>query len=242
MNSSLPFDPDAVREAFFRDGYAVVTDVLSPDDVAQACELTDLLIERGQIRKGVGALIIDGAAKEPFFAELRERQPALALARTILGESIVHCGHTIIKCLKGQAHSRWHLDDFLECPSENGQPWTPPAGRMPVFWLSMQIALSDITGPEHGPTEVVPGSQCSGQLPPYNMSDTPDGAELPVFLGRGPEQIYCNAGDAYLFHHQVWHHGTTNQSERPRYLLQQQYGNEKMYYRFRWGTPVADSA
>jgi ectoine hydroxylase-related dioxygenase (phytanoyl-CoA dioxygenase family) len=42
----------------------------------------------------------------------------------------------------------------------------------------------------------------------------------------------CKAGDAYLFNHQLWHRGSTNRSDRRRYLMQNQYCRSWGPYRF----------
>jgi len=92
---------------------------------------------------------------------------------------------------------------------------------LPVLWLSVQIALSDISMLEDGPTEVVRGSHFSGRLP--------NDKENPTFEGRGAEPVYCRAGDIYLFNHQIWHRGRPNQSNRTRYLMQLQYARGDRY-------------
>jgi hypothetical protein len=88
---------------------------------------------------------------------------------------------------------------------------------MPVFWLTVQIALTDIAALEHGPSQYVPGSHYSGRNPPKDV-------ESPEFEGRGPLSMFCKAGDIYLHNPQCWHRGAPHDSDRVRYLLQQQYG------------------
>ena len=101
----------------------------------------------------------------------------------------------------------------------------PRIAPMPVFWLTLQFALSDIDSLEHGPTQFVPGSHYSGRRPPPG--------ENPAFEGRGPKSILCKAGDVYLFNHQCWHRGAPNLSDRTRYLMQIQYAQRWADRRFR---------
>ena len=95
---------------------------------------------------------------------------------------------------------------------------------MPVYWLTVQMALTDIERIEHGPTQYVPGSHYSGRNAPENGT--------PEFEGKGPESIYCKAGDIYLHDPQCWHRGAPNDSDRVRYLLQSQYGASWGFHRY----------
>jgi ectoine hydroxylase-related dioxygenase (phytanoyl-CoA dioxygenase family) len=108
-----------------------------------------------------------------------------------------------------------------------------------VFAVNVQIALTDIPSPEHGPTQVVPTSHRSGSRPP---------AQDPVFDGHGPLSILARAGDAYLQDSQVWHRGAPNLSERTRYLYQICFGRRMIaqrlypYLNYRAPDQVMDGA
>ncbi|MCA1596612.1 MAG: phytanoyl-CoA dioxygenase family protein, partial [Chloroflexi bacterium] len=103
-------------------------------------------------------------------------------------------------------------------------PRHDPRMRMPVLWMSIQIALSDLESDEYGPGQFVPGSHYDGHNPPPG--------ENPQFEGVGPVSVYCKAGDLYLQNHQCWHRGAPNLSDRTRYILQQQYGARWAVRRF----------
>jgi ectoine hydroxylase-related dioxygenase (phytanoyl-CoA dioxygenase family) len=107
------------------------------------------------------------------------------------------------------------VDDVLEFPLPEDIARFDPRIRMPVFWLTVQVALSDIETEAHGPTQFVPGSHYSGRRPPTQ--------ENPTFEGRGPVPVFCKAGDIYLTNHQCWHRGAPNQTERPRDLITNAY-------------------
>jgi ectoine hydroxylase-related dioxygenase (phytanoyl-CoA dioxygenase family) len=96
--------------------------------------------------------------------------------------------------------------------------------RMPVFWMTIQVALSDIDSLQHGATQFVPTSHYSGRPPQ---------SENPVFEGRSPISILCKAGDIYLTNHQCWHRGAPNQSDRTRYLMQLQFAQRWADARFK---------
>ncbi len=131
----------------------------------------------------------------------------------------------VIRNEPGQAISVWHVDDVLEFPLPEAIPRFDPRIRMPVFWLTVQCALSDIDTLEHGPTQFVPGSHYSGRRPPNQ--------EEPTFEGRGPQALFCKAGDIYLTNHQCWHRGAPNTSDRIRYVMQIQYAQRWADARFK---------
>ncbi|MDP6358151.1 MAG: phytanoyl-CoA dioxygenase family protein [Planctomycetota bacterium] len=235
-----------LRERFDRDGYALVRGVLSAEEVARAREITDAALKDpeinasgkiSQVRSSTVLRRMDEV--DPFIERLSEHDNVLPLARLVLGQAIAHCGHSIIIGEKDQGINTWHIDDVLQFPLDGGT-WDIATARMPVLWLTVQIALTDITEPEHGPTEVVPGSQFSGRLPPQDHEE-PDENSPPTWNGQGPVPIFCRAGDAYLFNHQVWHRGTLNRSDRPRYLLQQQYCQLWLWGRFRYSSRALSS-
>ena len=235
-------DQNELRARFDRDGYAIVRGVLSAEEVERARATTDTalndseIIASGkvsQVRSSTVLRRMDEA--DPFLERLSEHDNVLPLARLILGQDIAHCGHSIIIGEKGQGIDTWHIDDVLQFPLSDGESWDMATSRMPVLWLTVQIALTDITEPEHGPTEVVPGSQFSGRLPPQDHAE-PDEDSPPTCKGQGPVPIFCRAGDAYLFNHQVWHRGTLNRSDRTRYLMQHQYCQRWLWGRFRFSS------
>lgn len=200
----------AILDRFYRDGSVLVPGVFSAEECAHLRQLTDeaatktpSFIIRNPEEINVGFL-------EPFI-----REPIYSLVQKILGPDCRFCAQNVIRTSPGQAISHWHVDDFVEYPLPPDIPRWDARVRLPIAWLSVQVALSDILTPEDGPTEIVPGSQFSGR-------DSPK--ENPVWEGRGAEPILCRAGDIYIFNHQVWHRGRPNTGTRTRYLMQLQYG------------------
>lgn len=210
-----------VADRFFRDGIAVVRNVLS----AEECELlrhkTDEIFDdpatKEACRHGNELVISNPLLHDRIFAELFVREPILSLVEGVLGREARFCGQSVIRNPPGTAISTWHLDDcnMIDFPLPPDVPRNDARIRLPVYWLSVQIPLTDIDTIEDGPTEVVLGSHYSGRVP-----DTQDN---PQFDGQGPTPLFCKAGDMYLFNHQVWHRGGPNTSQRTRYLLQLQY-------------------
>lgn len=207
---TAPFSSTATKDIldrFYRDGCVLVPGVLGADECAKLRAITD------DIAKSDPSFIIrEPEEKNLAYVELFIREPILSLVRGILGPAARFCAANVIRNQPGQSISHWHVDDIVEYPLPPDVPrWPAP---LPLMWLSVQVALSDILTMEDGPTETVPGSQLSGR-------DCPK--ENPVFEGKKAEPIFCRAGDIYLFNHQVWHRGSPNTGKRTRYLMQLQY-------------------
>lgn len=198
-----------IVDRFFRDGNVIVPGVFSAEECAALRELTD------QIAKNSPSFVIRNPEEQDIaFARLFIREPILSLVQQILGPEARFCGQNVIRNQPGQSISHWHVDDKLEYPLPADVPRWDARVRLPLTWLSVQVPLSDITTREDGPTEIVVGSHYSGRVSPK---------ENPVFEGRGAEPVLCQAGDIYIFNHQLWHRGSPNTGPRTRYLMQLQY-------------------
>jgi hypothetical protein len=232
--SGEPFDEARTRAIltdFYRDGFVVVPGVLTSGEVEALRARTEALMADPALqgtqflRTAVTTQVLWYAhALDPIFGDLLVREPILSLVEAILGPEPRLCGQNVIRSRTGEGIATWHVDDMVEFPLPDEVPRHDPRLRMPVFWLTVQVALTDIDGAEHGPTEVVRGSHYSGRQP--------NDPARPSFEGRGPEPILCKAGDIYLLYHQTWHRGAPNQSDRTRYLLQSQYARRWATVRF----------
>jgi hypothetical protein len=223
-------DQERVLTDFSREGYSLIPGVLSADEVALLRDLADHFLDEGNLGpeyitpNGGTQVLRSTQALHQAFADMLVREPLLSLAEAVLGPNVAFCGQNVIRGGKGTGISVWHVDDLLEFPLPEDIPRHDARIRLPVFWFSFQIALSDIDSPENGPTEVVPGSHYSGRNVPK--------VETPTFEGKGPAPVLCKAGDVYLFNHQLWHRGSVNRSDRRRYLMQNQYCRAWGPYRF----------
>ena len=221
---------EPIIEEFFREGCVLVPGVLDAEDVAALRAKTDAFAADPNTpdrhRSFVGDTFVLRYCHEadPLFAEVAARESIVNLAAAVLQSGAVFNAMNVIKNEPGQAISRWHVDDLLELPLPDSIPRFDARIRLPVLWLTIQVALSDIDAIENGPSQFVPGSHYSGRRPPQGDS--------PTFEGRGPRNILCKAGDAYLFNHQCWHRGAPNLSDRTRYLMQLQYAQRWASRRF----------
>ena len=235
LESGEPFSAERNREIadeFAREGCVLVPGVLSPEEVQSLRERTDDYFRRRDeippqhVSTVYGAFVLRrGAELDPLFASVVTREPIQSLVAAVLGPRPRFNALNVIRNEPGQAISRWHVDDVLEFPLPESIPRFDSRMRMPVFWFTVQVALSDITAIEHGPTQYVPGSHYSGRHPA--------GQEDPVFEGQGPRAVFCRAGDIYFTNHQAWHRGAPNTSDRVRYVMQLQYAQRWADARFK---------
>lgn len=219
-NHPLPeAEVQEIMNRFHRDGFAVIKNVLSADECASLRTLTDEIAERPSVKEASQGWFVVRAPQDEHiaFARLFIREPILSLVQHILGPECRFAGQNVIRNQPGEAVSNWHVDDNnkLEHPLPPEIPRWPAGARLPLIWLSVQVALTDIETLDDGPTEIVPGSHYSGRLCP---------GENPVFEGQGVTPIFAQAGDIYLFNHQTWHRGRPNTGTKTRYLMQLQYG------------------
>ena len=220
-----------IAEEFFREGCVLVPGILTADEVAELRARTDYYFENRDtipsrhVSYVSGAFVLrNGADLDPLFQGMVAREPIPSLVAAVLGPNPAFNALNIIRNEPGQAISHWHVDDVVEFPLPEAVPRFDARMRMPVFWFTVQVALSDISTLEHGPTQYVPGSHYSGRRPPSQ--------EDPAFEGRGPTAMFCRAGDIYFTNHQAWHRGAPNTSDRVRYVMQLQYAQRWAAVRF----------
>lgn len=232
-----------VLDEFYREGISIVRDVLTPNEIGAIRDTTDRWIDSNLLthlaRPPSGTVWPDSLrftqSIDRLFCDMLVREPILSLVEAVLGTNAGFVGQNVIRSQKSSGISNWHIDDIVEFPLPPEIPRHDPRIRMPVFWFTIQIALSDIDAPEYGPTEFVPGSHYSGRHPPNIEMGEPM-----AFEGRGIQPVLVKAGDIYLFNHQLWHRGSVNHSDRTRYLMQSQYC--KAWGRSRFALPENNCA
>ncbi len=209
----------AMTEEFSREGCVVIPAIFTADEVAALRAKTDEYAlnpdPTSKHTSFAGTTFVLRYCHEidPIFQAMITRPTVLQIVEAVLGPKAQFNAMNVIRNEQGQAIARWHVDDVLEFPLPPEIPRFDARIRMPVLWMTVQVALSDIDQLEHGPTQYVPTSHYSGRKPPETLE----------FEGRGPESVFCKAGDIYLTNHQTWHRGAPNLSERVRYVMQIQY-------------------
>lgn len=225
VNASMPAlnpgDTQAIANQFFAEGCALISGVLTAEEVGALREKTDAYAADParplpHISHAGPVLVLRRCHEmDPVFAQMITHDAVRPIVEAILGREARFNAMNVIRNETGQAISHWHVDDVLEFPLPDEIARFDARIRMPVFWMTVQVALSDIDGVEHGPTQFVPGSHYSGR--------PPSSQDAPVFEGRGAVSVQCKSGDIYLTNHQAWHRGAPNVSDRTRYVMQIQY-------------------
>lgn len=230
--TTTTLQPDAlaaIADEFFREGGVHIPHILSADEVNALRAKTDEYAANPataskHLTYAANAFVLRYCHElDPLFNAMITHERIYKVAEAVLGPDARFNAMNVIRNGQGQAISRWHVDDVLEFPLPPDIPRFDARIRMPVLWMTIQVALSDIDTIEHGPTQFVPRSHYSGRLPPETLE----------FEGQGPQAVFCKAGDIYLTNHQTWHRGAPNLSERVRYIMQIQYAKRWADRRFR---------
>lgn len=205
-----------IVEQFYRDGYYFIGNVLSPEEIETMKEAMKEKFEDPDLRKDTEGDHIRGISllrmfeSHRSFRDLIVREPLVSLAEAILGKDCHVMSQNALRNGPGEGVTSWHVDDRVHFPVALGMERHDPKLRISCFVLNILMPLTDVDSMEYGPTQVVPGSHNSGRQPPTQ--------DNPAFEGRGPMTLFAKAGDAYMFHNQVWHRGSPNTSNRVRYV------------------------
>lgn len=207
---------------FERDGFIVLRDLLSPDEIAdmwdrvvRAYDEPDPAGSNSQIIRHQMFL------KGQIFENLIDRSPVIDFVEAILGDTCHLISENAIYTRPGQGIDNWHVDEAVHFPRPADVPLDP---RIPVpcFVVQALYYLVDVDQ-ELGPTQFVPGSQRSGRKPDPEL----------VYEGRGITSAIAKAGDCTLQNGQAWHRGATNLTkDRSRVVQQVSYGRRFIAQRF----------
>jgi ectoine hydroxylase-related dioxygenase (phytanoyl-CoA dioxygenase family) len=212
---------DQQRRDFDEQGYFIVEDYFTPEQVAQLREefdrfegeaIThhDLRIEPG------GVFLMDLFNKSAVFDICLQSRPTLAAAHSLMGDIRVYSLNGRNPA-KGRGHQGLHSD----VPRSHADDWRV---------VNTMIMLDDMSE-ENGATRLVPGSH---KRPALNVPDDNVGgaaakplsqdelAQLPSDpKAEHPDEIKVTgrAGSICVINGHIWHGGTLNRSGAPRRLL-----------------------
>lgn len=186
-------------EALDRDGYIVIPDVLTPDDLADIGAAIDALHAKAKedalFRTG-GTLHLDGVEGDPFERAWMEPRVIAAIAHLLDADYKLSRAH-VRAPLAGEGAQSLHPDYFF-----------PPNGKHQV--ATMLVAIDDFNA-DNGSTRLVPGSQVRPQLNVPKDHDSPYPGQIVVQMLRG---------SVLLFSGHIWHSGTRNISGASRRSIQ----------------------
>jgi ectoine hydroxylase-related dioxygenase (phytanoyl-CoA dioxygenase family) len=229
-------------DAFHRDGFLVIPNVLS----LQQCEAlkNDLETALHQVMSAGEARTSKRIIKRMFERsqanlELFDLEPIVTFAEHLIGDTngadysmfagipganVVHVIHNnsfkLPPKTNGLAGNQWHQDDTPHVLSLDGKPLTNI--RLNVLAFTVNYYLTDVLTEANGPTQVIPGSHLFGKFCDGNVSEYED--QIQSCLGP--------AGTAVCFNNQVWHRGSRNSSQVPRYITQITYAKRLVGHKY----------
>jgi ectoine hydroxylase len=204
-----------LRAAFERDGYVIIEDALSADEIERLTAAVDRVrgAEGGDEDGPLHLLAFCG--REGAFLELLDHPRTLPLIVDTLGSNVFmyHC-HLDVHPPETPGLARpwmWHQDGGIVNRDLDGSP-------RPRLSVKVAYFLTDVSEPGMGNLVVLPGSHVANSItrPPHDDNDLP-----------GSFPVLARAGDAVVLDRRVWHMRSPNLRGRTRKAL--------FYaYTFRW--------
>jgi hypothetical protein len=213
---------EAMTEAMYEDGFVLIPNVLTSDEVEQACRKIDTLEPFGFDSQGKTDHYKCVFNRDPFWLQFIDKHGIIDLAEATMGSQCHIIGETAWRSHPG--HNGWspHTDRvFFELPED-----VAAKVKIPIYLCTAHFYLTDITE-ELCPTYVIPGSHKSGRSLEWGKEPEPK------WEGRGLEPVICKAGDVLFFRSDVWHSGSLNATkDQTRYLLQVHYSHRFIAQQF----------
>jgi ectoine hydroxylase-related dioxygenase (phytanoyl-CoA dioxygenase family) len=220
-------DLDELVQRFHTNGYLILPDVLSHEEVEQLRQG----VERAFTEPGDGyssIVRVKMFERGPEFEALIDHPNTIDLIEAILGPDCHLIAQNALLTSYEQGISRWHADETVRFPIPLGVKLDPRI-QMHCFIVNMNYYLCDVDE-EVGPTQFVPGSHRAGRQP---GTEDMDGDGNPTYDGRGAVSATGKAGTAVMWHDQTWHRGAPNRSTTCKRVVQQgAYGRRFIAQRF----------
>jgi ectoine hydroxylase-related dioxygenase (phytanoyl-CoA dioxygenase family) len=218
-------DLASLVEEFHREGFLVLRNVLSPEEVAVVRAGVEKAFEGPP--NGYGNNIrVCMFERGPEFEALIDHPNIVPVVEAILGPDCHLIAQSALRTGPNESVApMFHCDEVVRFPIPDGVELDPRI-QMPVFIVNLNIYLVDVDE-ELGPTELVPGSHRAGRNP------RPDADGRVEYNGRKPVMATGKAGDVVLWHDQTWHRGAPNRSkDRVRFVQQGPYAKRFISQRF----------
>lgn len=209
-NATRAMTPEE-REQFERDGFIIVPNVLTPDEVAFYAGALDRVYAeheaQGKLAKDRSLHKLSAVASCPELAGLIDHPKAFNYVWSMLGWN-AHIYHSHLDVHPPLTEPKpfrfeWHQDGGRQ----NREIETDPRARLSVklaFWLS------DVSEPGRGNFKVVVGSHKTNRIdgPPRRDIEWPD--------PEGAIEVCAGPGDVVFFDRRIWHARSNNYSDLTR--------------------------
>ncbi len=216
-------DTAGMYEAIHEDGFALIPNVLSSEEIADLRDGIDRLQPFGFDKGGAQAHYKCVFNRERLFLNYIDRPGIVDLAESLMGDECHIMGQTAWRSEPGKQGWAPHVDRvFAPMPEDMA---SDPRFQLPVYVCTAHYYLNDITL-DLAPTYVIPGSHKSGRNIGWGKH------ENPTWNGRKLEPVLCKAGDVLFFRSEIWHTGSANTSQEARYLLQVHYSHRWIAQQF----------
>lgn len=217
--------PEQIRtwvDAFHRDGYLFLTNVLPPDTVTVLRDDLDRVLAQSPKKGGAIQLHARMFETSPTNVALFDMEPIATFAETLVSPTCHVIHNNSFRTPIGGGLSTWHQDDPPHYIVTHGEP--PTNVHLPVLLFTANYYLTDVDTVTHGPTQAIPGSHRFGASPPNPIEGTQYESRVVSNLGR--------AGSVIMFNNQVWHRGAPNTSDRVRYMTQVSYARRLVGHKY----------
>jgi ectoine hydroxylase len=216
-----PIGLDAAhREAFERDGYVLLENALTADEVRRLTTAVDAVYAEERPDEGGPLHLLAFCGRDAAFLDLLDHPWTLPLVVDVLGPNVFmyHCHLDVHPPEEDRPQPwMWHQDGGVV----NRDLETEPRPRLSV---KLAYFLTDVSEPGRGNFVVLPGSQTRNTIARAPGDDN----ELP-----GAMPVLAHAGDAVMFDRRLWHMRSPNRSRLTRKAL--------FYaYTYRWVRPRDD--
>ncbi|MDA1190987.1 MAG: phytanoyl-CoA dioxygenase family protein [Candidatus Poribacteria bacterium] len=213
-------------EQFHRDGYLFIRNVLHPDHCAELRADLDRVLEENRTGEAANnaSLHLHPRMFEQSDANLRlfDMEPIVSFAEALVSPNCHVIHNNSFRTYTGCGITTWHQDDAPHFLVTEGEP--PTNIKLPVLWFTANYYLTEVDTPDHGGTEVIPGSHRFGASPPGSLDGTKWESQVAYNCGR--------AGSVIMFNNQVWHRGGPNRTERTRYMTQITYARRMIGHKY----------
>jgi ectoine hydroxylase-related dioxygenase (phytanoyl-CoA dioxygenase family) len=195
-----------VKEDYARDGYVVLKQLFTEEEVRRYKEEARKVLE--QVEVGKEGVYVGMAVASSLFKKAAAHPVLVGVLKEIIGDDVVFLSDKLV---------------FKNAAADFGSPWHQDY----PYWkgshkISVWIALDDAT-PDNGCLKVVPGSHRRGSS--HHGGDSSDGLgfinrlEERDIAGLQVADLSAKRGDAIIFHDLLYHASHPNTTGADRWAL-----------------------